>query len=175
MVSANIVKCLKVYKRSPRNLHNIKLLAAEYKKNNDADNAIRFLKILTIRTRDIAERGIALNEIGVLYYQGQQFGKAIKYFKQVLQITEIRDVLNNISKCYSVMCQYDSAKRYAFQSLKRNDHFAAHNIIAEILFIEKAYDESIEHYQQSLQLSNAQESITAQYNIAFPYLAKKSL
>lgn len=166
-------KYLLIHKRKPNNLKNLRLIVAEYKTLNDIDNVIKFQKAIAKTTNDISEKGVTLNEIGVLYFNLGQFENAIKYFKQVLEIKELYEVVNNVSNCYGSLYQLDQAMDSAQRSLTIQENHVAHNQLAQLLFYDKQYQASIEHYRRSLELSSGPENIATQYNISFPLLAKK--
>lgn len=169
----DINKYLRIAKIRPNNLKNIRLLYEEYKKIQDIPNMIKYLKIIAKKNQSLEEKGITLNEIGVNYYNTGKYSKAIKYFKEVLKIRELHDVLNNISVCYTNLYEFDLAKKYAYRSLEIYNHFIAHRQLGAVLFYEKQYNESIKHYHQSLELNSKQDNIATTYSICFPYLAKK--
>ena len=173
MSNNRINKYLQTYKRKPNNLDNIRLLVEEYKKINDIENVIRFQKKRARLTTAIDERGVTLNEIGVLYFNQEKFQSAIKYFNKVLEIKELYEVLNNITNCYGRLYEFATAKQYALRRMEIKNDFVAHKQLATLFFYEKQYKKSIEHYHESLRLNNQQDNIDSTYKICFPYLANK--
>jgi tetratricopeptide (TPR) repeat protein len=107
-----------------------------------------------------------LNEIGLSYYEQDEYDKAIDYFSQSLKIkkelgdkSEIASILNQIGISYSNQGEYDMAVDYYSQSLKIKKELGDKTGISTCLLnLGNVYKnkgdfaKAIEYYSQSLKI-----------------------
>jgi tetratricopeptide (TPR) repeat protein len=127
-----------------------------------------------IHRNNQTHNGVVLNNIGICYFELNDFVKAIYYFKKVIEIKEIADVYNNIATCYSGLKYYNKAIENSHKSLQCALNCGAYQILADVAFYNKCYSESIDYYKKALDIANKNNKhLQITYNLAFPYLASK--
>jgi signal transduction histidine kinase/predicted negative regulator of RcsB-dependent stress response len=117
------------------------------------------------------EVGMALNNLGDLYFQRRNYTEAIQKFKEALEVgigidddfLIIRS-MNNIALNLSKVGELDSAYWYAEQALKQNESIGAayfntftHRVIGDILLAKGEVLQSIKTYERALEASSAQK------------------
>lgn len=118
------------------------------------------------------EKCIALNNIGMHYFNEEEYIKAIWYFKKILEIGTIAEVYENICACYLKLRFYDKALENGFKLLDIKKTEKCLTGIADIYFYQKKYKLSIKYYKKSYKLKKNERAL---YNLCFPYLASHNL
>lgn len=139
-------------------------LANIYKKQNKYKEALSkcYLQLNTITPNDY----ILLNEIGMCYFNLNNYKMAIKFFRKIIEQIDISDVHNNIGNSYVKLKEYDTAKKHFIHSNKLNNNYISSSSLGELYYYEKNYTKSIHYYNSIKNIAN--DNL---YNSAFPYLA----
>ena len=146
-------------------------LSKLYQKENcfqaAAEELIEYVKTIPQGTSNY---GVAINEIGVCYFNVKQYEEALKYFTIVLQMAQIPDVYNNIACCYRHLNKYDLCEKSLLRSLELDSkNNSTKYSLTEIYYLTKEYKKAIYYFT----LSQTKESDYI-YNASFPYLALKN-
>ena len=162
----------KIVELNPKNINMyLRELGELYEKHNLFYEAVEcYVKIIKT-DNDISTIGVLKNQIGICYFNLKQFKLAIHYFKQVLLIKEIDDVLYNIGKCYMQLKNYKDAEYNLLKSFEITPSDKCYNELAELYYQTKKYNQSIECYKKmQIYISNRPDVVFAG---SLPYLANK--
>ena len=140
-------------------------------KDENIKSIEQYLELIRKNKNNYQVIGPALNSIGMLYFENNDYDNAIKYFNKVIDIKEIDDVYNNISSCYEKLKDYNNSIKYLKKSLKlNNENFRTLFALGNLYFYKKDYELSIKYYEKSIQLNN---NPIYNYNASFSYLGRK--
>ncbi len=135
-------------------------------------------------------------QIGVYYFEKEDYKKAIYYFKEGLKIAELtRDKEDLAFACYTLSITYTQTEEYTLSLdlalraiklfedvIKTNNNMIAwlahaHTNLATIYQSQNKWDKSIEHYEQAIELSKANYysyGVAIGYsNLGHMYIAQK--
>ena len=117
-------------------------------------------------TNEIAGKIKSLNLIGIAYFYSSMYEEALKYFLQVVDLTDqqkddflLSCVLNNIGEVYRESSSYNKALEYFFRTLElcEKNEFIKNSAailgnIGEVYFRENKFDEALEFYIKSYKI-----------------------
>jgi len=161
----------KILKLNPVNINKyLRELGEIYEKQNKFYEAVEcYVKIIKDESSDISTIGILTNQIGICYFNLNQYKLAIHYFKKVLKIKEIPDVYSNIGTCNVNLKNYKEAEIHYLKSYKLQHNNLVCLALGDIYYYIKKYDLSIKYYTKLVNPTSMQL-----YNMSFGYLAKKN-
>ena len=124
---------------------------------------------------------LSYNNIGDIYYDQEDFSKAIDYYKKHLKINQqigdkerIGFAFNNIGLSYKTQGNFKEALEYFFKSLKIEEEIgnkkgiaSAHNNIGIIYYYQKNYEQTLVYYDKSLKID---EEIGNKQGVAVSYM-----
>lgn len=152
---------------NPNNNNYLIELGEYYEKINMFNKAIVecYLKII----KNDKNNGIILNQIGVCYFNIQQYKLAIHYFNKVLNIKELPQVYSNIATAYVKMLNYKDAEKMLLRSYEIDcDNEQNKYELVQLYYQLKDYDKSIYYFTK---INNSTNKI--KYSVSFTYLANK--
>jgi tetratricopeptide (TPR) repeat protein len=160
----------KIIDLNPQNINKyLQELGNIYEQTYQFVDAIScYKKILKTEKQNISTIGVLTNQIGVCYYNIQDFTNAIDYFKKVLQIKQIPDVYCNIGQCNIGQKNYKEAENNLLRSFNMDRNPKSCSSLGQIYYYMKKYDKSIEYYKYC---SIVDDHLL--YNLSFSYLSKK--
>lgn len=149
----------------PDNVEYIEKIAQLSKHDGDYKTAIQyFTKVVYIQPWN----GTATNELGICYYNIENYDQAVDMFKQVLKFrNDMPDIYSNLGATYSAAKRHNEALAtykiaYNLQPSDKLD-----NALGNSYFYSKQYDKSISHYKKI-----TDEQFNPKYKISFVYMAQ---
>uniref|UniRef100_A0A6C0JZG4 Uncharacterized protein n=1 Tax=viral metagenome TaxID=1070528 RepID=A0A6C0JZG4_9ZZZZ len=115
---------------------------------------------------------ILINEIGICYFNLNQYDIALKYFNKIKVSTNLSDVYNNVGICYAKLKDYKNAEENFIYSNKMNNNYTSNLSLGEIYYYEKKYTKSIQYYN-NIKNETTNNMNNKSYNSSFPYLANR--
>lgn len=145
-----------------------------YRKGNYSQSLLASTEALKISTSILNYELMSncLNNVAAIHYEQKQFDLAMEKFKTALQVGEghrlskvVARSLSNIAFCFLGLHQLDSARKYAWQSIKKgieindaNKIGFGYRVLGDISFEEGKWDEALKNYDECLKVTKQNDN-----------------